>query len=69
MSHVYTVENGQMIKDYAYPSIKAERALKDLHDAVLAKRWEKAFECLGSLEYWTVEIRQALIEMRQRDEA
>jgi hypothetical protein len=30
--------------DYAYPCMKAERALKDLHDAMLMRDYPKAIE-------------------------
>jgi len=33
----------QMI-DYAYPTMMAERALKDLHDAMLQRRYDDAKE-------------------------
>lgn len=30
--------------DYAYPTMMAEKALKDLHDAMLRRRYEEAIE-------------------------
>mgnify|MGYP006302376209 CR=1 FL=1 len=30
--------------DYAYPTMMAEKALKDLHNAMLDKQYEKAIE-------------------------
>lgn len=58
-----------MIKDYAHPTMMAERALKELHDAVLSKRWDRAQEKSREAAKWIWEIQEALIEMRKRDEA
>lgn len=58
-----------MEKDYAYPTMMAERSLKDLHNAVLDKRWDKAQECAVEAIKWVAEIQDALAEMRRRDEA
>ena len=57
------------LKDYAHPAIKAERCLKDLHDAVLEKKWDKAHEKSKECIKWVWEIQEALYEMRKRDEA
>jgi len=58
-----------MIKDYAYPTMMAERALKELHDAVLDKRWQKALDRSKDAAKWVCEIQEAVIEMKKRDEA
>ena len=55
-----------MIKDYAHPTMMAERALKDLHDAVLEKNLEKALERSRDAAKWIWEIQEALIEMKER---
>jgi hypothetical protein len=55
-----------MLKDYAYPTMKAERALKDLHDAVLNKDLEKALEKSKDAAKWIWQIQEALIEMRSK---
>lgn len=60
---------GMDLKDYAHPAIKAERCLKDLHDAVLEKKWDKAHEKSKEVIKWVWEIQEALHEMRMRDEA
>lgn len=60
---------GMDLKDYAHPAIKAERCLKDLHDAVLEKKWDKANEKSKECIKWIWEIQEALHEMRMRDEA
>ena len=58
-----------VLKDYAYPTMKAERCLKDLHDAVLDKRWDVAHEKSKEVIKWVWEIQEALYEMREKDEA
>lgn len=58
-----------MLKDYAYPTMMAERALKELHDAVLSKKWDKAQDKAVEAIKWVVDIQDALSEMRKRDEA
>ena len=57
------------MKDYAYPTMMAERALKDLHNAVLDKKWDKAQGCAVDAIKWVAEIQDAVGEMRKRDEA
>lgn len=58
-----------MLKDYAHPTMMAERALKELHDAVLSKKWDKAQDKAVEAIKWVVDIQDALSEMRKRDEA
>lgn len=58
-----------VLKDYAYPTMKAERCLKDLHDAVLDKKWDVAHEKSKEVIQWVWEIQEALYEMRKADEA
>jgi predicted kinase len=53
------------IKDYAYPTMQAERCLKDLHDAVLDKKWDKAQDRSKEAIKWIWEIQEALYEMRK----
>lgn len=55
-----------MIKDYAHPTMMAERALKDLHDAVLDKKYEKALEKSKEAAKWIWEIQEALVEMKEK---
>lgn len=55
-----------MIKDYAHPTMMAERALKDLHDAVLDKDLKKALEKSKDAAKWIWEIQEALVEMKER---
>lgn len=39
-----TVYTPQMINDYAMPTMMAEKALKELHNAALDRQFEKAIE-------------------------
>jgi hypothetical protein len=57
------------MKDYAYPTIMAERVLKELHDAVLEKNYERALEKSRDAAKHVWEIQEALYEMKARDEA
>lgn len=57
------------MKDYAYPTIMAEKCLKQLHDAVLDKRWGKAWEKSEEVAKWVLEIQEAIEEMKKRDGA
>jgi len=44
MDNVMTIYKGELMIDYAYPCMMAERALKRAHDAVLDNDLEKAIE-------------------------
>ena len=57
------------MKDYAFPTMRAERCLKDLHDAVLSKQWDKAKEKAEEAFIWLADVREAVQYMRERDEA
>lgn len=57
------------LKDYAYPTIQAERCLRDIHDAVLDKKWDKAQKCAVDAIKWIADIQDALGEMRKKHEA
>lgn len=39
-----TVYTQQMINDYAYPTMMAEKALKELHNAALRREYEQAIQ-------------------------
>jgi len=56
---VYTVR----MKDYAYPTLMAEKCLKLLHQAVLDKRMDEAMKMAIEAMRWTVEIQESLKEM------
>lgn len=60
---------GMEIKDYAFPTMQAERCLKDVHNAVLGKDWDVAQERSKECIKWVWEIQEALYEMRKKDAA
>lgn len=56
-----------MITDYAYPTMMAEKALKDLHNAMLDRRYDDAL--LAGLNAVT-DVRMAMLaikEMKEQD--
>lgn len=55
------------IVDYAYPTMKAERALRDLHEAVLKKEWHEAKQQALNTIRWATEAHAALTVMEQKD--
>jgi len=44
MDKVMVIVKGELMVDYAYPCMMAERALKDAHDAMLDREYDKAIE-------------------------
>lgn len=48
------------IKDYAYPTMMAEKCLRLLHQAVLAGKMDEARDMARQTIVWTVEIQEAL---------
>lgn len=50
------------IKDYAMPTMKAERALKDLHSAFLAQDFDLARQKAVEAAQWSLKIWEALNE-------
>lgn len=60
---------GMEIKDYAFPTMQAEKCLKDVHNAVLRKDWDVAQEKCKECIKWVWEIQEALYEMRKKDAA
>ena len=59
--------NGEQFVDYAYPTMKAEKALKALHDAALEKNWYEAIEQALNTIKWATEAHAALKVMQQND--
>lgn len=51
--------------DYAYPCMMAERALKDLHDAMLLKKYDEA---LKHAETAMFEVRMTAASIRHMQE-
>lgn len=45
MEKVMVIANGEVLVDYAYPCMKAERGLKNLHEAAIDRRLDDAIEC------------------------
>jgi hypothetical protein len=44
MDKVMVIVKGELMVDYAYPCMMAERALKDAHDSMLDREYDKAIE-------------------------
>lgn len=53
--------------DYAYPTMMAERALKDLHEAFLNQDLELADQKAIEAGRWLLEVRWALKVKREED--
>jgi hypothetical protein len=51
------------MKDYAYPTMMAEKCLRLLHEAVLAGNYKVAGNMSREAIKWCVEIQEALVEM------
>ena len=55
--------------DYAHPTMMAERALKNLHDAMLERRYEKAIrEAKEALQH-VADALVAIENARKKDDA
>ena len=55
--------------DYASPTIKAETALKRLHDAMLDKRYQRAMEEAKAALQHIADIIIAIEHTRKKDDA
>lgn len=55
------------VVDYAYPTMMAEKALKDLHSAALEKNWIEARQQALMTVKWVSEAHSALIVMEQEE--
>lgn len=44
MGRAMAIVNGEVVVDYAYPCLRAEKALRKLHESVLANDYEAAIE-------------------------
>jgi hypothetical protein len=53
--------------DYAYPAMMAEKSLKALHDAALAKNWNESLQQALQTIRWATEAHAALKVMQQED--
>jgi hypothetical protein len=50
------------IKDYAMPTMKAEKALRELHNAFLAQEFEVAKQRAVEAAHWSLKAWEALNE-------
>ena len=48
------------LNDYAMPTMRAERALKDLHEAFLAQRFDEARAKALEASYWSLRVWETL---------
>lgn len=55
------------IVDYAYPTMMAEKALKELHEAVLDKKWYEARQQALNTIRWATEAHAALLVMEKEE--
>lgn len=67
MEQVMVIVNGQQVVDYAYPTLKAEKALRALHEAALQKNWDEARQQALQAIRWVTEAHAALKVMEQND--
>lgn len=66
IAKVMTIVNGELMVDYAYPCMMAEKALKNLHNAMLENNYDAALE--AGLEALT-DVRltiQAIKDMQEK---
>lgn len=69
MEKVMVIANGETVVDYAYPCMKAERGLKNLHEAAIDRRLDDAIEC-GLLALADLKLTiNALREMKAKEDA
>ena len=45
MEKVMVIVNNTLVVDYAYPCMKTEKSLKNLHNAAIENRFDDAIEC------------------------
>ena len=69
MEKVMVIVDGEQLVDYAYPCMKAERGLRNLHEAVIDRRLNDAIEC-GLLALADLKLTiNALKEMKAKEDA
>lgn len=69
MEKVMAIVEGQQVLDYAYPCMKAERGLKNLHEAAIDRRLDAAIEC-GLLALADIKLTiNALKDMKEKEDA
>ena len=63
------IVNNDLVVDYAYPCMKAENGLKNLHQAAIENRLEDAIEC-GLLAMADLKLTiNALKDMKEKADA
>lgn len=62
-----TVYTTKMINDYAYPTMMAEKALKEMHEAALMREYEKAIELALKAALHCREAKAALWAMSEEE--
>lgn len=61
------IVDGELMIDYAYPCMKAEKHLKDLHNAAIERRFDDAIE-IGLLALAEIKLTvNALKDMKEKD--
>ena len=69
MEKVMVIVNEEVVLDYAYPCMKAERGLRNLHEAAIDRRLNDAIEC-GLLALADLKLTiNALKEMKAKEDA
>jgi hypothetical protein len=68
MDKVMVIVKGELMVDYAYPCMMAERALKDAHDAMLERDFDAAIEHTLKAMAEVKLMLNAIKEMKEREQ-
>jgi hypothetical protein len=68
MDKVMVIVKGELMVDYAYPCMMAERALKDAHDAMLDRGYDEAIEHTLKAMAEVKLMLNAIKEMKEREQ-
>ena len=66
MAKVMAIVDGELMIDYAYPCMMAEKALKELHDAMLHRDFARAREAALTAMVETKLTLNAIAEMESK---
>ena len=55
--------------DYAYPTMMAEKALKQMHDAMLMKRYDEALQMTKDAMNYLFDVQIAVLHEKNKEEA
>ena len=67
MEKVMVIVNGEQLIDYAYPAMKVERGMRNLHEAALDRDYDRAIE-LGLLALADLKLTiNSLKVMKEKD--